>query len=47
MTNVEEFSKFVYLEMEDATALIDLSRTVGIYFSRSPTTWTEIVKLYL
>ena len=32
MTNVEEFSKFVYLEMEDAATLIDLSRTVGIYF---------------
>ncbi|HDR4571463.1 type VII secretion protein EssC [Bacillus cytotoxicus] len=32
MTNVEEFSRLVYLETDDATTLMDLSRTVGIYF---------------
>ncbi|PED05902.1 type VII secretion protein EssC [Bacillus pseudomycoides] len=32
MTNVEEFSRLVYLETDDATTLMDLSRAVGIYF---------------
>lgn len=32
VSNVEEFNKFMQIEDDDATTLVDLSRVVGIYF---------------